>query len=176
MSDRLLEALRATVCFTLDDAQRAGDTWGANCGPGALAAVMALTLDEVRPHLGDFEQKRYTNPTLMYESLRRLGVTWRKPDGEWPVLGLVRIQWEGPWTAPGVPMRVRYRHTHWVASSTSANGIVHVFDINAMCVGGWISLAEWRDKLVPWLLKECEPKADGRWHATHRLELKDGLP
>lgn len=35
--------------FTLEDAQRASQEWGANCGPGAIAAIMGMTLDEVRP-------------------------------------------------------------------------------------------------------------------------------
>jgi hypothetical protein len=37
------------VRFTLDEAQAAADTWGMNCGPGAIAAVLGLTLDELRP-------------------------------------------------------------------------------------------------------------------------------
>src|SRR5271169_3094343 len=93
--------------FTLDDAQRAGDEWGANCGPAALAMVAGLSLDKVRPHMGDFERKGYTNPTLMLECLNRIGVKWmHKKPLEWPHFGLVRVQWEGPWTAPGVPIRV----------------------------------------------------------------------
>jgi hypothetical protein len=55
------------VSFTEADAHRAYDEWGANCGPGALAAIAGLTLDKVRALMGDFETKGYTNPTLMYE-------------------------------------------------------------------------------------------------------------
>ncbi len=174
----LLETLNAAVRFTLDDGQRAADDWGANCGPGALAAALDKTLDEVRPFLGDFETKRYTNPTLMLDSLRRLGVAWRLTTDPWPRRGLVRIQWEGPWTAAGVPIRVRYRQTHWVAAA-SVDGEVAIFDINCLCVGGWVSLQEWSVRVVPWLLRECVPKANGKWHSTHRLELPelhDGAP
>ena len=46
--------------FTAEAADRAYDEWGANCGPGAIAAICGLTLDELRPHMGDFEGKRYT--------------------------------------------------------------------------------------------------------------------
>jgi hypothetical protein len=63
--------------ITLDDLARANDEWGANCGPGALAAIMDLTLDEVRPHLPGFEAKRYTNPTMMFAALDGLKVKWR---------------------------------------------------------------------------------------------------
>lgn len=155
--------------FSLDQAQRAAEEWGANCGPGALAAVLNLSLDAVRPHLQDFDRKRYTNPLMMYGALKSLGVQWKKGNGNWPRLGLNRVQWEGPWTAPNVPIKARYRHTHWVGSR-HVNG-VEIFDINAICVGGWIPLDEWTDRLVPWLLKQVEPKASGAWHITHRLEI-----
>jgi hypothetical protein len=83
-------------------------------------------------------------------------------------LGLIRVQWGGPWTKPGVPMRVRYRHTHWAAIR---NNNTEVFDINAMCVGGWMKTSEWEYQLIPWLIKECVPKADGSWWITHALEV-----
>lgn len=161
------------VRFTLDEAQSAADTWGMNCGPGAIAAVLGLTLDELRPHMGNFERKGYTNPTLMWAVLNSLGARWRlvKPPSQWPRYGLTRVQWEGPWTAPNVPARVAYGHTHWVGSRI-IGGATEIFDINAMCVGGWISKHEWSGELVPWLLKECEPKASGAWHLTHVVEVE----
>lgn len=166
--------------FTLEDAERANDEWGCNCGPSALAAVTGRTLDGIRPLMGDFEKKRYTNPTLMFESLSRTGLQWGRIEGI-PTHGLLRIQWEGPWTEPGVPMRVRYRHTHWVGIKQSDRaGIIHpdaiyanagIFDINAMNSGGWISYRDWACSLVPWILEQCEPKANGLWHITHRIQV-----
>ena len=162
----------AAAPFDVDAAQAAADAWGMNCGPGAIAGILGKTLVEIRPHLGDFEKKGYTNPTLMFDILGRLGVRWKKIEKVWPHYGLVRVQWEGPWTAPGVPMAARYRHTHWVgAQRLERAGAVWVFDINAICVGGWIPFEEWSGQLVPWLLKECETKADGKWHITHSLEI-----
>jgi hypothetical protein len=170
--------------FTLEDAIAAGDEWGANCGPAALAVVAGKPLTEIRPYMGDFESKGYTNPTLMFACLNALGIHWnpRKPGrgilafpdklDSWPDFGLVRVQWEGPWTAPGVPIRVRYRHTHWIACMRIEDEEPNIFDVNAMCVGGWIPLSEWRGSLVPWLLKQCEPKASGSWHLTHVLECE----
>jgi hypothetical protein len=174
--------------FTLEDQHQAHDEWGSNCGPAALALVAGKTLSEVRTYLGDFEKKRYTNPTLMFDSLRRLGVKFRcnlnQQSSEnqgalaWPDFGLARVQWEGPWTAPGVPIRVRYRHTHWVAAKSFGSDCTvpgwqepKIFDVNALCVGGWIPLSEWSESLVPWLLPECEPKANGKWHLTHSVEV-----
>lgn len=62
--------------FCHEDGARAWREWGCNCGPTALAAILGLTLDEVRPHLGDFEQKHYTNPRLMAQALRSAGASW----------------------------------------------------------------------------------------------------
>ncbi len=157
-----------------DEARRAYDEWGANCGPGALAAIAGLTLEKVRPLMGDFEAKGYTNPTLMYECMARAGLKWKalKDMTTWPKYGLVRVQWEGPWTKEGVPIRVRYRHTHWVGAATEDDGLVRIFDINSASVGGWIQLAEWKNSLVPWIIEHCVPKADGRWHLTHVLEVE----
>lgn len=167
--------------FTADDAERAYREWGANCGPGAVAAIFGLTLDEVRPHMGIFEQRaaRYTNPALMREVLGRIAPLtgrrweWKRIESKtaWPTYGLARVQWEGPWTKPGVPMRVRYRWTHWVGASR-INGEIGVFDINAMGNGsGWSSLADWNRMIVPWILDNCVPRANGEWHLTHRVEV-----
>jgi hypothetical protein len=169
--------------FTLEDANRAHDTWGCNCGPSALAAMLDKTLDEVRVHLGDFEQKGYTNPTMMLSALESVGAKFRirslasnVPVLGWPLYGLARIQWEGPWTKPGVPMRARYRQTHWVgAVSRSEQDCrdVGIFDINCLNNGsGWTALESWQSIAVPFILKECVPRADGKWHITHTIELE----
>ena len=158
-----------TTRFTADEAWAAHDEWGCNCGPGAAAAILGLTLDEMRPHLGDFERKRYTNPTLMWAILNSVGAKFiqNKP-AQWPDHGLARIQWTGPWTQPGVPARAAYRHTHWVACSCGDSAI---FDINCMSVGGWVSRSEWTEQVAPWLIKECVPRGDGMWFLTHSVEM-----
>ena len=176
--------------FTPEDADRAHAEWGCNCGPGAIAAICGLSLDELRPHLGDFEAKRYTNPTLMWAILRSLGVdfSYRGGDlgrGSWPAYGLARIQWEGPWTAPGVPMRARYRYTHWVGVCTAAPGKprgaaggtpdIGIWDINALANRtGWCALADWEQGIVPHILEACVPRASGDWHITHSVEVNAG--
>lgn len=170
-----------SVRFNLDDARAAGEQWGFNCGPAALCAVLGKTPDEIRPDLGEFESKGFMNPTLMANTLRGLHVpicrvfeSARQPEPstiKWPGLGLVRIQWAGPWTEPNRPMVARYRHTHWIASRGSVNTGHEVFDVNAMCAGGWMSFAEWSEELVPWLLKQVAPKATGEWWPTHCWEI-----
>jgi hypothetical protein len=167
------------IRFTVDDAQSASDEWRFNCGPGALCAMLNMTPAEIRPHLQDFESKGYTNPTLMRAILDGMDVRYRwdvipetYPKCDlWPDNSLIRIQWAGPWTEPLVPKPARYRHTHWIGCRHNGTHEAQIFDVNATCVGGWMPIHEWTDQLVPWLLRECEPKADGRWWQTHRCVL-----
>lgn len=162
------------VRFDQDEAERASDEWGFNCGPSALCAVLNMRPEEIRLHMLDFESKGYTNPTLMFDVLKSLHIThyhvYRsdRPDGLIPSvpLGLVRVQWGGRWTNPGVPMRARYRETHWAALCGG-----YVFDVNAMCVGGWMPREEWASELIPWLIKECVPKGDGTCWPTHVIAI-----
>lgn len=168
----------ATLAFNEADANRAFDEWGCNCGPTALAAAVGLTPDQVRPHMLGFEKKKYTNPTMMFEALDSLAgagfiarwksVTFRGIGQGMvtPEFGLARIQWEGPWTAPGVPLRVRYRKTHWVAVNFDK-----VFDVNAMWCGGWVQYDRWVRDVVPVILRLCVPKANGKWHITHGIPV-----
>lgn len=169
--------------FTEADMERAHQEWGANCGPGAIAAILHRTLDEVRPHLGDFESKGYTNPTLMIDSLNRLGARWRTDGGDdpaWPDWGLVRIQWTGRWTQPRVPPRVAYRYTHWVGACRhvpeSGPAEIGVFDVNCLNNGnGWVGLADWESLLVPSLVEGMKG-ADGGWCKTHVIEVERPAP
>ncbi len=157
--------------FTAEDAQRAYDEWGSNCGPGALAAIVDMTLDEVRPLIPGFDEKRYTNPSMMNAALRATGKRWWKIGATWPAYGLVRIQWEGPWTQPGVPMAARYRYTHWIGASRGTKSI-GIFDINAISNGtGWCSLADWDEHVAPALMANY-PRANGKWSVTHALEVE----
>lgn len=168
--------MREATRFTADDADQAHDAWGCNCGPGAVAAIMGMTLDEVRPHMAaaGFEARRYTSPSMMTAVLQSIGRPWRRAGTDWPVHGLVRIQWEGPWTMPGVPVRARYRHTHWIAACRHPVRGIGVFDINALGNGtGWCALEDWSGILVPWLLEQCVPRANGGWHVTHAIEVSD---
>lgn len=162
---------------TLEEAQAAYDAWGANCGPGAIAAILDTTLEKIRPNLGDFPTKKYTNPRLMYQILDSLGVKYTKfiAPGKGALLytrGLARIQWDGAWTQPGAPWYARQRHTHWIATRL-INDKHYVFDINTVCVG-WVPLREWIDQVAPWLIQELIPEATG-WSITHTLDILGGI-
>jgi len=170
--------------FTLDEAQAAADAWRFNCGPAALAALLQKTPAEVRLLVApDFEPRGYTNPTMMANALRRAGVPFRRlyesacspspaRPAAWPTFGLVRVQFDGPWCGGGVPFAARYRHTHWVAVHEAAPPARQVFDVNAICDGGWCSWEEWSTQLLPWLIRESTPRANGRWWPTHAWQLE----
>ena len=170
---------QAAPRFTLADADRAHEEWGCNCGPASLAAICKLTLDEVRPHLGDFETKRYTNQTLMHFALNSIGVKWRKIDHrevlEYPFYGLCLVQWEGPWSDPGVHPLAKYRYTHWIgvwrSIDVASNGI-GIFDVNCLNNGqGWGSLDNWSKIMVPHLTAQYK-SANGKWHIMHAIEVE----
>lgn len=154
--------------FTEADADKATEAFGFNCGPAALCALLSLTIQEVRPHLGNF--KGYMTPTMMRAALKNAGarvaqVPYGRAAQQCPAFGLVYVQWTGPWTKPGVPVRAAYRHTHWIAAVDHPIEKTVVYDINAGDVG-WISIEDWSGKLAPQLIP---PKGDGGWY--YRLVL-----
>jgi hypothetical protein len=175
--------------FSQADADRAYTDWGCNCGPAALAAILDLSLDAVRPAVesAGFSDRRYMSPTMMKAALRYLRVCWSERQITpadigglaFPNRGLARIQWEGPWTAPGANPKWAYRQTHWVASWKSAAGDATVadkvwsqlspviFDIN----GGLMEFNRWEEEIVP-LITSSIPRADGDWHVTHCWEIE----
>lgn len=178
-----------TLSFSQDECQAAYDAWGCNCGPAALAAILGRPLDYVRlaVEVAGFAQRRYLSPTMMQRALRELGVRWRPNrlgaltlgGSAFPLHGLARVQWEGPWTEPGANPRWAYRHTHWVASwkhsdqdATAADAVWSalspvVFDVN----GGLMELERWEEEIVP-LLTGSVPRAGGGWHVTHSWEIE----
>lgn len=159
--------------FTAADCAHAHAAWGCNCGPAALAAMAGLSLDEVRPHLGDFEAKRYMNVTMMRAALARLRIAFGEVNpGEaldYPFYGLCRVQWEGPWMNAGVPVYARYPHTHWIgAYRKPVTSDIVVFDVN--CPVGWADLDVWNQLLVPQLVAQHK-RASGGWHFTHAFDI-----
>ena len=139
--------------------------------------ITGKTPDEIRPRLQNFESRRYVSPSMMAMILNGLNITFTRTFMEranvqrdqlstprFPDFGLVRIQWDGRWCDPGVPIPARYRRTHWIAFATEHP--MWCFDVNAMALGGWITLDKWRECLVPWLIKEVVKGGNGRWWVT----------
>ncbi len=148
------------------ESYKAYQEWGCNCGPSALATMINLKPDDVRPHIKGFDEKKYTSPTMMKDAIASLGlgfvqsgVTLDPPP--YPFYGVIRIQWDGPWCRPEVPKRVAYRYTHWIGAMTFA-GSLYVFDVNS----GWSRKDVWEKETVPTLTK-LYPKSNGKYFPTH---------
>lgn len=163
-------------CFSEADAKRAFDEWGCNCGPTALAFAARVGLDVVRPEIPGFDEKRYTSPTMMFKAVINLGLSYvpipcaprsdALPGALDSSIALVRIQWTGPWTAPGANPRWAYRQTHWICAWIALNAGPVIFDVN----GGIRSLRSWQEEIVPDLLAGVK-RADGGWYPTHVWRL-----
>lgn len=170
-----------TYSFTQEEAQVAFEKWGCNCGPSALATMLGISLDAAHVAIPNFDERKYTSPTMMKEALEQLGVkfTDRKSEDKHDVAryGLTRIQIEGPWYG-----RFAYHRTHWVGSMRySVGGLspltpdspaqplqehTYVFDIN----GGWLTFDDWNARIMPQVIAMYK-RATGDWSATHRWEL-----
>lgn len=185
MNPRRLE--KPEYSITKDDWEAAQKEWQPNCGPNALAVMTGLRLMEVCPLIPNFKERHYTNATMMTAALRRLGVPFHERDDSdcdghtLTRYGLCRLQWEGPWTAPGVNPKWAYRHTHWIGAAEfdlsllarpigkwPSQLVLFVFDFNF----GWHTAETWEREHLPGLIQDCcDKRATGGWWATHRLEL-----
>jgi hypothetical protein len=90
----------------------------------------------------------------------------------WFDRSLIRIQFGGPWCSPTAHWMAASGHTHWIACRHVGKPESEIYDINASCAGGWISITKWEGELLPWLIKEHSKKADGTWWQTHRAIIK----
>jgi hypothetical protein len=169
--------------FTEAEMQEAAVTWFANCGPAALAFAAQCSLETVRPIIPEFEKRGHTTPTMMKAALANLSLPFVvvkcPPDRDQlpgllsKSISLVRVQFTGPWTAPGSNPRRAYRETHWIAAwlhqvydiERSFHDEPSVFD----CNGGMRSLASWQSEILPLLAKG--QRRDGGWFPTHILRL-----
>jgi hypothetical protein len=162
------QKLGAPICpFTEDEFWAAHDEWGFNCGPASLATIAGLKPAQVRGLLPSFEQKRYTNPTMMLEALKALGIGVQHAGDSQKLTqyGICRIQWEGPWTQPGAPAKWAYTKTHWIGAMV-IRGYPWVYDVNA----DWQEMEAWEKITVPALTSAIE-RATGKWRPTNRWEL-----
>ena len=171
-SKRLFPPKAVPLCFDAQRQQQAFDLFGANCGPGAIAGVCGFDPIQVVQMLGPkFAKLNGTTEVMLRDCLDRLGIAWEDVPAGLTDYGIARIQWEGPWLYDADPFE-KYRHSHWIGVST--RGLPHpmIFDINAISVGGWISLSEWDEVLRPWLLNATEPRATGNWWISETLKIR----
>ena len=163
------------MVFGLKEAEAATRAWGMNCGPGAIAGVLGIDLESALLQIPNFNAKRYTTEIMLEAALEGLGIAASVGRGTLPEYGLARVLWKGPWWDDPRPY-AREEHSHWIGvSSGHVDGDRMIFDINAIRFGGWIPEIEWREHLVPWLLKGSQ--ATGDWEVAETYEIDpDTLP
>lgn len=172
-----------TYPFTEDEVRVAHDEWGLNCGPAALAFACQVKLQAAKVAIPLFQERGYTNPTMMREALEFLGrrfipIATRNQRRTYPSgylsnvdamfagpMSLVRIQWTGPWIIDGKPARWAAQQTHWIAT-WAERGVPLVFDIN----GGIQGFGKWEAEIVPAIVATIK-RADGDWYPVNIWRL-----
>jgi len=122
---------------------------GATCGPVSLAGVFGTSVVEVMRFFPGFPAQNWVTSGDMRYALDCAGAEWQKC-ATLPAIGVALIQLEGPWTAPGVPVRAQLAHTHWIAAR---NG--YMLDLN---IGDWLDVDEWlRRGAASWMraVRQC---------------------
>lgn len=151
-----------SVLYTPPDLLAAHDAWGANCGPGALAAALRVPVMALRDAFPWFPAQPHTTPRKLEQVLRALVLqdrTWewgRAVEGNRRATGVAMVQFTGPWTDParaGEPWtrRVAPQFTHFVAVN-ALGGHVHVYDVNNGEAGDWLPEHDWEAHTAPELL------------------------
>lgn len=144
------------------DVDAAYESWGATCGPAALAAVLGLDLEDVRAAVstsGRFQG--YMNLTHMRNALEFMRVRYQALRS--PTLAdllaersIVCVQWSGPWNS--IP-RAAAAYRHFIATASGC-----VYDVNA----GWVEPEIWTDRVAPELIPK---RGDGSWLYTWAAAL-----
>jgi hypothetical protein len=140
------------------DIQQSYEVWGANCGPCSLAAVLNLSVNDVRGLFDGFESRGYTNPTHLKAALDRARVKYRAVGPNLPRYGLAFIQWGGHETKP---IKAQYRFTHWIGIAGEV-----VFEVNAPHL---TTFQSWR-KIMPAAIKE-EGQGNGAYSIRAGIEV-----
>lgn len=153
------------------DVQAANDSYGASCGHAALAALLGREVCDLwLSESAIFNGKSYVSAPMMEAALRdvRPGA-WNPVARDFPVRGLVLIQFEGSWLRPGVPFGAALARTHWVAVESAPVGgdaVQFVYDINQ---DGWMPRKNWQEQTFPKLL-ELHKRCTG-WHVRCGYEV-----
>lgn len=175
--DNVAPAQRSDMAFTRSDMIEAFRKHGANCGPGALAAITGKTPEEVLPHLPRFDEYKFVTEVMMAIALHGMDrrFEWAEHDDQatpdaWPDFGLVRIAFEGPWSFESDRMEL-LRRSHWVATWVRPDGEREVYDINARDGDGWQSLYDWANGTVPEIVKAVVPGSNGNWRSIESFDL-----
>lgn len=170
-----------TTLYTPPDAFTAHETWNANCGPTAVAALLGRPLADVRHAFPWFPARPRCSPTQVSAVLATLGwpAKWtalglpKAPAANeadrmaleldsfdrMPEAGLVFVQIDGPWCYYA-HRGFAYHYTHWVAVRrivVNATPLTMVYDVNAGSdeqPGGWLPVRVWSETIMNLLVAD----------------------
>lgn len=143
------------------------EAWWARRGPAALAALLGLSLEDIRS--GFREQDPRPGLSQMANAVRRFAGSWRltavvdmtvpslsymhiggsvwRRGAAWPERGLLLVQFSGPWDSYSVDAPEQFAHTHWVAVRDG-----RVFDelliVRGCPSSGWTDIDDWKIHVV----------------------------
>lgn len=147
--------------YTEDDSDLAHAKWAACCGHHSIAAAFNVPLARV---CETFDSKKgWMSPTDIERVLHNLGIRFRstlRMQTRKLRDGVCRVQFEGRWMNPGVPVGARYPHTHYIGVREA-----HVLD-TAVHPAIWIPQQDWLDNADLYYVRS---DVTG-WHITHWYE------
>ena len=108
--------------------------FGANCGPGALAASLSLETLNVMQFFPHFPERPFTSVVHMRAAFARCRLQTLE-GRDLPKYGVALLQFEGAWTDTATKPIWIARYRHWIAVRGQA-----VYDVNFR---QWIDLAQW---------------------------------
>jgi len=153
----------AITLYRPTDAEEAYNLWGANCGPSAMAALLGVELSVIRTHISNW--KGYTTPSMARDTLRSAGAKCDYGrNGDWPQIGMVCIQFGGPWCAPNAHPIEQYKRSHYIAVHGSA-----VYDVNC---DKWISRGHWNTLIAPEIARLYE-RSDRTWYPRSCISVHE---
>lgn len=113
-----MPALKLTL-RTPPDYWEAHLEWKSNCGPTALAALLAMDVQPIRPAFPHFPGKAYTSLDHMHSALRHFGFQYSSRFGinaKWPRFGLVFVTWPTAPSGGRKSKRMERALYHWIAA------------------------------------------------------------
>jgi hypothetical protein len=142
--------------FTIKDYRNANKAYGANCGYGALAAILGITIDKVRALAPESEEVGGIYRHLMPSVIRRAGWECRDIGARLPEYGLAVVVFDDD-----------MKQGHWIAVAGNK-----FFDSYSISEGlDWCDASKWWSKIAP-KVATYWPKTSKEWRIDLGLEVE----
>ena len=147
-----------TGLYCPDDLTASFETFGANCGPAAFAALTRTSVSAAMAYFPHYPRRRWCTIGDMRSALRGAVIEFDDTQGMLPACGVALIQIEGKSKHPMALLS----NTHWIAIRYGC-----VYDINWR---GWLPLATWEQVVFHAIAGNRARRAAG-WSVYRGLHL-----